>query len=121
MSDVLFDTDNFTLRPLAREKLAKVAETVSGHPRLRPDVEGYTDGVGTDEYNQKLSERRGAAARDYLTGAGMPSASVSLRGFSEAIPVATNDTAQGRQQNRLVKPVIPGEVIGKVMDAPSAQ
>ncbi len=118
MSDVLFDTDKFTLRPLAREKLAKVAGIVSGHPSLRLDVEGFTDSVGTDEYNQKLSERRGEAVRDYLTQAGMAAASVSSKGFGESMPVASNDTAQGRQQNRRVELVISGEVIGKVIGGP---
>ncbi len=121
MSDVLFDTDKSTLRPLAREKLAKVAGIVSGHPSLRLDVEGYTDSVGTDEYNQKLSERRGTAVRDYLTEAGMAGSSVSSKGFGETMPVASNDTAQGRQQNRRVELVISGEVIGKVIGGPSAQ
>ena len=70
MSDVLFDTGKYSLRPLAREKLAKVAGIVSGHPGLRLDVEGYTDSVGGDDYNQRLSEQRGGAVRDYLTQAG---------------------------------------------------
>ena len=117
MSDVLFDTGKSTLRPLAREKLAKVAGIVSGHPSLRLDVEGFTDSVGTDEYNQKLSERRGAAVSEYLTGAGMAATSVSSKGFGEGMPVASNDTAQGRQQNRRVELVISGEVIGKVIGA----
>ncbi len=121
MSDVLFDTDKSTLRPLAREKLAKVAGIVSGHLSLRLDVEGYTDSVGTDEYNQKLSERRGTAVRDYLTEAGVAGSSVSSKGFGETMPVASNDTAQGRQQNRRVELVISGEVIGKVIGGPSAQ
>lgn len=120
MSDVLFDTDKATLRPLAREKLAKVAGIVSGHPSLRLDVEGHTDSVGTDEYNQKLSERRGEAVREYLTGAGMAATSVSSKGFGEAMPVASNDTAQGRQQNRRVELVISGEVIGKVIGVTSS-
>ena len=59
MSDVLFDTGKFSLRPLAREKLAKVAGIVSGHPGLKLDVEGHTDSVGSDDYNQRLSEQRG--------------------------------------------------------------
>src|ERR1035438_3274737 len=71
MSDVLFDTAKYSLRPLAREKLAKVAGIVSGHPGLRLDVEGHTDSVGGDEYNQQLSEQRGGAVRDYLTQQGM--------------------------------------------------
>ena len=70
MSDVLFDTGKYSLRPLAREKLAKVAGIVSGHPGLKLDVEGHTDSVGGDEYNQRLSEQRGAAVRDYLTQRG---------------------------------------------------
>jgi outer membrane protein OmpA-like peptidoglycan-associated protein len=112
MSDVLFDTGKFSLRPLAREKLAKVAGIVSGHPGLRLDVEGHTDSVGGDDYNQQLSEHRGGAVRDYLTQQGMPVASVTAKGFGKTQPVASNDTPQGRQQNRRVEIVISGEVIG---------
>jgi outer membrane protein OmpA-like peptidoglycan-associated protein len=112
MSDVLFDTGKYSLRPLAREKLAKVAGIVSGHPGLRLDVEGYTDSVGGDDYNQGLSEQRGAAVRDYLIGQGMPAGSVTSRGFGKTLPVASNDTASGRQQNRRVELVISGDIIG---------
>jgi outer membrane protein OmpA-like peptidoglycan-associated protein len=112
MSDVLFDTAKFSLRPLAREKLAKVAGIVSGHPGLKLDVEGHTDSVGGDDYNQQLSEQRGAAVRDYLMQQGMPVSSVTAKGFGKTQPVASNDTAQGRQQNRRVEIVISGEVIG---------
>jgi outer membrane protein OmpA-like peptidoglycan-associated protein len=112
MSDVLFDTAKFTLRPEAREKLAKVAGIVSAYPGLRLDVEGHTDNVGGDEYNQNLSEQRGTAVRDYLTQQGMSGNSVTTKGFGETSPMASNDTAQGRQQNRRVELVISGEVIG---------
>ena len=112
MSDVLFDTGKSSLRPLAREKLAKVAGIVSGHPGLRLDVEGYTDSVGGDAYNQQLSEQRGESVRGYLTQQGMAAGSVSSKGFGKAQPVASNDTAQGRQLNRRVELVISGEVIG---------
>jgi outer membrane protein OmpA-like peptidoglycan-associated protein len=112
MSDVLFDTGKFTLRPAAREKLAKVAGIVSGHPGLKLDVEGHTDSVGSDVTNQKLSEHRGESVRDYLTQAGMAAASVTTKGLGETQPVASNDTAQGRQQNRRVELVISGDVIG---------
>src|ERR1019366_6699672 len=112
MSDVLFDTAKSTLRPAAREKLAKVAGIVSGHPGLRLDVEGHTDSVGGDDYNQGLSEQRGAAVRDYLMQQGMPVSSVTAKGFGKTQPVASNDTAEGRQQNRRVEIVISGEVIG---------
>jgi outer membrane protein OmpA-like peptidoglycan-associated protein len=120
MSDVLFDTGKSTLRPLAREKLAKVAGIVSGHPGLRLDVEGYTDSVGGDEYNQQLSEQRGTSVRDYLMMQGMQGSSVSSRGFGKTQPVATNDTADGRQQNRRVELVISGEVIGTEIGIPIA-
>ncbi len=112
MSDVLFDTDKHSLRPLAREKLAKVAGIVSGHPGLRLDVEGHTDSVGADDYNQKLSEQRGSSVRDYLTKEGVASGSVTSKGFGETQPVASNDTAKGRQENRRVELVVSGEVIG---------
>jgi outer membrane protein OmpA-like peptidoglycan-associated protein len=112
MSDVLFDTGKSSLRPLAREKLAKVAGIVSGHPGLRLDVEGYTDSVGGDAYNQQLSEQRGESVRGYLTQQGMAAGSVSSKGFGKTQPVASNDTAQGRQLNRRVELVISGEVIG---------
>jgi outer membrane protein OmpA-like peptidoglycan-associated protein len=120
MSDVLFDTGKYTLRPLAREKLAKVAGIVSGHPSLRLDVEGHTDSVGGDEYNQRLSEQRGEAVRNYLTHEGMASSSVSAKGFGKNQPIATNDTAEGRQQNRRVELVISGDVIGTESGAPVA-
>ncbi len=120
MSDVLFDTAKFTLRPEAREKLAKVAGIVSGHPGLRLDVEGHTDNVGGDDYNQQLSEQRGSAVRDYLTQQGMQPNSVSTRGFGKTQPVASNETASGRQQNRRVELVISGNIIGKEIGVPIA-
>jgi outer membrane protein OmpA-like peptidoglycan-associated protein len=121
MSDVLFDTGKFSLRPIAREKLAKVAGIVSGHPGLRLDVEGYTDSVGGDAYNQQLSEQRGTAVGDYLTHEGMAPSSVSTKGLGKANPVASNDTANGRQQNRRVELVISGEVIGTEIGTPIAE
>jgi outer membrane protein OmpA-like peptidoglycan-associated protein len=121
MSDVLFDTAKFSLRPEAREKLARVAGIVSGHPGLKLDVEGHTDNVGTDDYNQQLSEQRGSAVRDYLIQQGqMPQTSVTTRGLGKTQPVASNETASGRQQNRRVELVISGEVIGTVIGIPIA-
>ena len=112
MSDVLFDTGKSSLRPAAREKLAKVAGIVSGHPGLRLAVEGHTDSVGGDAYNQQLSEDRGSSVRDYLTGQGMATDSVTSRGFGKTQPVASNDTASGRQENRRVELIVSGEIIG---------
>lgn len=120
MSDVLFDTGKYSLRPLAREKLAKVAGIVAGHPGLRLEVEGHTDNVGGDDYNQQLSEQRGESVRDYLTEQGMAAGSVTSKGFGKTQPVASNDTADGRQQNRRVELVISGEVIGKEIGTPIA-
>ena len=118
MSDVLFYTGKYSLRPLAREKLAKVAGIVSGHPGLSLEVDGYTDSVGGDEYNQRLSEQRGGSVRDYLTQEGMASDSVTAKGFGKTQPVASNATAAGRQQNRRVEIVISGEVIGTETGTP---
>jgi outer membrane protein OmpA-like peptidoglycan-associated protein len=115
MSDVLFDSGKYSLRPLAREKLAKVAGIVSGHPGLKLEVEGHTDSVGGTEFNQRLSEQRGESVRAYLTEEGMPVNSVTAKGFGETQPVASNDNAEGRQQNRRVELVISGEVIGSVI------
>ncbi len=120
MSDVLFDTAKHSLRPAAREKLAKVAGIVAGHPGLRLAVEGYTDSVGGDDYNQKLSEDRGTAVRDYLTQEGVAGTSVTSRGFGKSQPVASNDTAAGRQQNRRVELVVSGEIIGEQIGQPVA-
>jgi outer membrane protein OmpA-like peptidoglycan-associated protein len=119
MSDVLFDTAKSSLRPLAREKLAKVSGIVSGHPGLKLDVEGHTDSVGGDDYNQRLSEQRGESVRSYLIQQGMPASSVTTRGFGETRPVASNDTAAGRQQNRRVELVISGDIIGAEIRRPS--
>ena len=112
MSDVLFDTAKFSLRPAAREKLARVAGILSGHPSLRLQVEGYTDSVGGDDYNQQLSEHRAGSVRDYLTQAGIAPDSVTAKGFGKTQPVSSNNTSAGRQQNRRVELVISGEIIG---------
>jgi outer membrane protein OmpA-like peptidoglycan-associated protein len=112
MSDVLFDTAKYSLRQGAREKLARVAGILAGHPGLRMQVEGYTDSVGSDDYNQQLSENRAASVRDYLTQSGIPLDSVTAKGFGKTMPVASNDTASGRQQNRRVELVVSGDIIG---------
>jgi len=112
MSDVLFDTGRFTLRPLAREKLAKISGIVLAYPELRLEIEGHTDSVGSDAYNQKLSERRARSVYDYLKAQGLPEASLTTRGYGESQPVADNKTAKGRQANRRVELVVSGEIIG---------
>jgi outer membrane protein OmpA-like peptidoglycan-associated protein len=111
MSDVLFDVDRHTLRAGAREKLAKVAGILLAYPGLNIQVEGHTDSTGSDTYNQNLSERRAGSVREYLVSQGIGSGSVTARGLGEAMPVVTNDTAAGRQQNRRVELVVSGEAI----------
>jgi outer membrane protein OmpA-like peptidoglycan-associated protein len=112
MSDVLFDTGQFSLKPGAREKLSKISGIVLAYPTLKLEVEGYTDSVGTDQSNMVLSENRANAVRDFLVKQGIATASISSTGFGEGQPVATNDTAAGRQQNRRVELVVSGEIIG---------
>jgi outer membrane protein OmpA-like peptidoglycan-associated protein len=112
MSDVLFDSGQFTLRPMAREKLAKISGIVLAYPTLLLAVEGNTDSVGTEEFNQTLSEKRAESVRSYLTKQGVPEASTTAEGFGKTRPIASNDTADGRQQNRRVELIVSGEVIG---------
>ncbi|HEX6466460.1 MAG TPA: OmpA family protein [Terriglobales bacterium] len=111
MSDVLFDTGKYTLKPSAREKLAKVAGIVLAYPDLKLKIDGYTDNVGGDEYNQHLSEQRAMAVRDYLISQGINMNSVAAEGLGKSNPIASNTTAQGRQQNRRVELVVSGESI----------
>jgi outer membrane protein OmpA-like peptidoglycan-associated protein len=112
MSDVLFDSGQFTLRPLAREKLAKISGIVLAYPTLMLAVEGNTDSVGTEEFNQTLSEKRAESVRGYLTKQGVPESSTTAAGFGKTRPIASNDTSDGRQQNRRVELIVSGEVIG---------
>ena len=112
LSDVLFDTGQYTLRPLAREKLAKISGIVLAYPDLRLAIEGNTDSVGSEAMNQTLSERRASSVLDYLARQNIPAASMTSRGFGKTQPIASNDTAEGRQQNRRVELVVSGEVIG---------
>jgi len=112
MSDVLFDTGSATLRQGAREKLAKISGILLAHPGLNLQIEGHTDSVGSDEYNQGLSEHRAASVRDYLVQQGVPAAAITSRGFGKTQPVASNDTPEGRQQNRRVELVVNGAAIG---------
>ncbi len=117
MSDVLFDTGKYSLKPGAREKLAKVAGILLAYPGLDIAVGGYTDNVGGDEMNQTLSENRAGSVRDYLVQQGVLTNSVSAKGFGNTLPVASNDNASGRQQNRRVELLVSGEAIGSPVNA----
>ena len=113
MSDVLFDTGSSTLKAGAREKLAKISGILLAHPGLTLQIEGHTDSVGGDEFNQQLSERRSDSVRDYLAEEGVPASSMTAKGFGKTQPVASNDTPEGRQRNRRVELVVSGDAIGK--------
>jgi outer membrane protein OmpA-like peptidoglycan-associated protein len=117
MSDVLFKSGSFELLPGARERLAKVSGIVLAYQGLRLAVEGHTDSIGTDEYNRRLSEQRAYAVRDYLVQQGIEAEAISAAGFGKSEPVASNDTPEGRQQNRRVELVVSGNAIGTVADA----
>ena len=114
INDVLFDFNKYTLKPGAREKLAKVAGILLAYPGLKVQLEGHTDSVGTEEYNMKLSNDRAGAVRDYLVSQSVLTANLTATGMGKASPVATNDTAAGRQQNRRVEMVVSGDPIGVV-------
>jgi len=121
LSDVLFDSGQYTLRPLAREKLAKISGIVLAYPDLKLAIEGNTDSVGSEAMNQTLSERRAGAVMDYLAKQNVPAASMTSQGFGKSQPIASNDTAEGRQQNRRVEMIVSGDVIGtSVGSVPSA-
>ena len=117
MSDVLFDTGKYSLKPGAREKLAKVAGSLLAYPGLDIAVGGYTDNVGGDSMNQTLSENRAGSVRDYLVQEGVATNSVSAQGFGNTLPVASNDNASGRQQNRRVELLVSGDAIGTPVNA----
>jgi outer membrane protein OmpA-like peptidoglycan-associated protein len=121
LSDVLFDTGKYTLRPLAREKLAKISGIVLAYPDLKLAIEGNTDSVGSDDMNQTLSEKRASSVLDYLAGQNIPAASMTSEGFGKTQPVASNDTAEGRQQNRRVELIVSGDVIGTTIGIVSPQ
>src|SRR6266700_528749 len=120
MSDVLFDTGSYTLKPGAREKLAKISGIVLAHPGLMLQIEGHTDSVGGDDFNQQLSERRAGSVREFLAEQGVSPSSITARGFGKTQPVASNETAEGRQRNRRVELVVNGDAIGNTATASAA-
>jgi outer membrane protein OmpA-like peptidoglycan-associated protein len=120
MSDVLFDFNKYTLKPEAREKLAKVSGILVAYPGLKVQVEGYTDNIGSDDYNQKLSEQRADGVRDYLVAQSVTDSNVTAQGFGKADPVADNTSDKGRAQNRRVELVVSGGAIGIEQSAPGA-
>ena len=112
MPDVLFDFNKSTLKPSAKERLAKVAGIILAYPDLQLKIDGYTDSVGGEQYNQQLSEERAASVRDYLISQGVSANNVIAQGFGKNDPIASNASPEGRQQNRRVEMLVSGNAIG---------
>jgi len=112
MPDVLFDTGSANLKPTARERLAKVAGILIAYPDIHIEIDGYTDSTGSPLTNQQLSQERAASVQAYLSQQGVSASSISIHGFGEANPIASNDSSGGRQQNRRVELVVSGQSIG---------
>jgi outer membrane protein OmpA-like peptidoglycan-associated protein len=112
MPDVLFAFNQHTLKPEARERLARISGIVLAYPDLKLEIDGYTDAIGSDDYNQTLSDKRAEAVRDYLVNSGVSMNNVVARGLGKSDPVADNSTAAGRQLNRRVEMIVSGDVIG---------
>lgn len=102
-NEVLFDYDSSALRPDSKTTLTSLAQNLRQYPDNMVDIEGHTDATGTESYNQKLSERRAASVADYLISQGTPASMLTVYGYGEMRPRSTNDTAEGRQQNRRVE------------------
>lgn len=111
LGDVLFDVDQATLKPGATQSLYRLVTFLKEYPDRQVLVEGHTDSTGTDQYNLGLSQRRADAVVQFLTLNGIAPDRAMARGYGKAYPVASNDTAEGRQLNRRVEIVIlnPGE------------
>ena len=121
MPDVLFDFNKYTLKPGARERLARVSGIVLAYPDLKLQVEGHTDAIGSDEYNQSLSDKRAQSVRDYLITSGVSMNNVAALGLGKADPVADNGSAAGRALNRRVEMIVSGDVIGNQLTPPPAE
>ncbi len=121
MPDVLFAFNKHDLKPEARERLAKISGIVLAYPDLKLQVEGYTDSIGSDEYNQTLSDKRAEAVRDFLVSNGVSINNVAAQGLGKADPVADNTTEAGRKLNRRVEMIVSGDVIGSVLTPDAGQ
>ncbi|HXM61736.1 MAG TPA: OmpA family protein [Terriglobales bacterium] len=115
MPDVLFDTGKADLKPTARERLAKVAGILIAYPDIHIEIDGYTDSTRSLELNERLSQERADAVRSYLSSQGVNSSAITTQGFGPSQPIASNDTAVGRQQNRRVELVVSGSSIGEAV------
>jgi outer membrane protein OmpA-like peptidoglycan-associated protein len=109
LGDVLFDTGKAELNSGSGRKLDQLAQFLTEHPERRVQIDGFTDSIGTDSYNQDLSQRRADAVKSSLTGRGIDSSRIGSRGYGKGFPVANNTDSGGRQLNRRVEVVIGGD------------
>jgi outer membrane protein OmpA-like peptidoglycan-associated protein len=116
MADILFASGKYELSQDANLKLAKLSGVILAHPGLKLRIEGYTDSTGSDQLNLTLSGQRAEAVRTFLVQQGLSPEAVSSMGMGPAHPVASNDTAEGRKQNRRVEIIVSGEAIGTKID-----
>ncbi len=114
LGDVLFDTGRAQIRAEGARNMTKLAEFLKRYPEARASIEGHTDSVGSAESNYLLSQRRADSVHSALTALGVPAASLSTRAHGPDIPVATNDTASGRQMNRRVEIVFANDLTAAV-------
>jgi len=119
LSDVLFDSGKYSLKPGTQVSLARIAGIFQSYPDLKIQVEGYTDAIGGDEYNLKLSENRADTTRDFLEKQGVAQPNITAQGYGKADPVADNGTPSGRALNRRVELVVSGDAIGVAQSAPA--
>jgi outer membrane protein OmpA-like peptidoglycan-associated protein len=109
LGDVLFDTGRSELNPGASRKLDQLAEFLNEHKERRVQIDGFTDSVGSDDYNEELSRRRADAVKSALLTRGIDPSRISTQGYGKAFPVANNNDSGGRQLNRRVEVVIGGD------------
>jgi OOP family OmpA-OmpF porin len=100
---VLFDFDKYDIKPEAYPVLDEVVSVLNKNPEVEVEIQGHTDGVGSAEYNQTLSENRAKTVMDYLVRGGIEPNRLSSKGYGLTMPVAPNDTEEGRAQNRRVR------------------
>jgi outer membrane protein OmpA-like peptidoglycan-associated protein len=112
MPDVLFDTGSASLKPSARERLAKVAGILIAYPDIHVEIDGYTDSTGSVLFNEQLSQQRADSVRSFMNQQGVPPSSITTLGLGQSNPIASNETSVGRQQNRRIELVVSGESIG---------
>lgn len=109
LGDVLFDINEATLAPGAARNIDKIASFMQNYPDRHAVIEGHTDSMGDDDYNMDLSRDRAFAVRQALVDAGIPASRISTQGFGETMPVASNTTSSGRQENRRVEIIFPDQ------------